>query len=118
MISTNAAYPNEESFFNTNIFCFLVKKLIRSCNGDRRTILDKKHPKLCKSLVGIENYIFPLDCQNYEKSEDFELVNKNLKGQFARCCQKWGIFGKFKYIFTPVLNCLSLQFISTKKLEY
>jgi hypothetical protein len=44
---TQASFPNEDSFNGDTNFCLVTKKLIRSCKGDRRPVLDIKYPNLC-----------------------------------------------------------------------
>jgi len=74
ILASQASYPNHESFSKTDIFCHLLKKLLRSCNGDRRTILDQKQPNLCSSLIEKENITSGIDCVNFENSYEYEMV--------------------------------------------
>jgi hypothetical protein len=49
-------------------FCFLVKKLLTSCNNEKRHSLDLKYPRLCLGLLQNEKKIKSFDCNHFDES--------------------------------------------------
>ena len=64
LLVTQASYPNEDSFSGTINFCLVLRKLVRSCNGDRRQVLDIKNPDLCPAIELEPKATQDLDCFN------------------------------------------------------
>jgi hypothetical protein len=54
---TQATYPNSHAFDKTKEFCFVLKKLIRSCNGDRRDSLIEEYPGICDNVLAVEDSV-------------------------------------------------------------
>lgn len=59
---TQATYPNEDSFTGTINFCLVLRKLVKSCKGDRRKILDIKYPDLCLAIEREPRARVELEC--------------------------------------------------------
>ncbi len=72
--TSQAAYPNEESFSSSSNFCLLLKKLVRNCDGDRKQSLSFKYPTLCSEVWREENEIYRLDCKTFEEDLEIEQV--------------------------------------------
>jgi hypothetical protein len=47
VVTTQASFPNLQSFGTSPEFCIVLKKVVRSCRGDRRPSLDSIYPDLC-----------------------------------------------------------------------
>jgi hypothetical protein len=73
LLVTQASYPNEDSFVGTTNFCLLLRKLVRSCNGDRRQVLDIKNPDLCPAIEAEPKAASNLDCFNTNTTEQVSL---------------------------------------------
>ena len=60
---TQATYPNIHAFDKTKEFCYVLKKLIKKCNGDKKDSLKEEYPELCPNILAIEdsNLNCPLD---------------------------------------------------------
>ena len=54
---TQATYPNSHAFDKTKEFCYVLKKLIRSCNGDRRDSLIEEYPGICDNVLAVEDSV-------------------------------------------------------------
>ena len=54
---SQATYPNNHAFDKTKEFCYVLKKLIRSCNGDRRESLIDEYPGICDNVLAVENSV-------------------------------------------------------------
>ena len=95
---TQATYPNLHAFDKTREFCYVLKKLIRSCNGDRRDSLIDEYPGICNNVLAVENSVTtcPIDSKklnltkelkrsivNYAK-ENIAKVNIFLKDPFVK----------------------------------
>ena len=68
MLATQASFPNEETFVGTINFCFLLKKLVTSCNNEKRHSLDLKYPRLCLELLKNEKKVKSFDCNDIDES--------------------------------------------------
>jgi hypothetical protein len=66
---------SQDSFSSTNNYCLLLKKLTRSCNGDRRQVIDAKYPKLCPAVLDISDFINGVNCEQFENSKEAERVS-------------------------------------------
>jgi hypothetical protein len=66
ILVTHATYPNEDAFEGTVNFCLTVKKMLASCNIEKRGPLDIKFPKLCPEVLKAEVQIESLDCNIFE----------------------------------------------------
>ena len=75
---TQASFPNEDSFNGDTNFCYTLKKLMRSCNGDRRPVLDAKYPLLCSVVTDVTKDFDPksVDCEKVGSGE--EVSNKQM----------------------------------------
>ena len=95
---TQATYPNSHAFDKTKEFCYVLKKLIRSCNGDRRDSLIEEYPGICDNVLAVEDSVTtcPIDSKkinltkelkksivNYAK-ENIAKVNIFLKDPFVK----------------------------------
>ena len=62
---TQASFPNEDSFNGDTNFCYTLKKLMRSCKGDRKQVLDIKYPLLCSTVNEVTEGFDPktVDCE-------------------------------------------------------
>ena len=93
---SQATYPNNHAFDKTKEFCYVLKKLIRSCNGDRRDSLTEDYPGICDNVLAVENSVTtcPIDSKkittelkksivNYAK-ENIARVNIFLKDPFVK----------------------------------
>ena len=54
---TQSTYPNLHAFDKTREFCYVLKKLIRSCNGDRRDSLIEEYPGICDNVLAVEDSV-------------------------------------------------------------
>ena len=66
MIS-QASYPSSNSFNRQPEFCVVVKKLINSCKGSRKLILDKIYPELCPNIQLLFDNNTQLHCEDLQK---------------------------------------------------
>ena len=99
---TSATYPNSHAFAKTLEFCYVLKKLIKSCKGDRKFSLEQAYeliyPNLCDNVLSIEESATtcPIDLKksnitnslkqfvvNYAK-ENIAKVNIFLKDPFVK----------------------------------
>lgn len=75
-LNTQASFPNEATFPESKTFCLLVKKLVRSCTGDRRQVLDLKYPEMCRIILDEEVIIQAMNCELFEnQNENGEVGN-------------------------------------------
>ena len=60
---TQATYPSDYGFIKTAEFCYILKKIINSCKGDRRISLEEHFPNICSSILSIDesSITCPLD---------------------------------------------------------
>ena len=60
---TQATYPSDYGFTKTAEFCYILKKIINSCKGDRRVSLEEHFPNICSSILTIDesSITCPLD---------------------------------------------------------
>ena len=74
---SQASYPNEGTFQGTSNFCFLLKKLMTSCNNEKTDQLDLKFPNLCAEVIKEAGLIGQLDCNIFEdESGSVAIQNK------------------------------------------
>ncbi len=59
LLTTSAAYPNQESFHLGDDYCLVLNKLRRSCKTEHRITLNMKYPELCS----IVKDTFGMTCQ-------------------------------------------------------
>ena len=71
---TQANFPNEATFPGTKTFCLLVKKLVRSCFGDRQPVLDLKYPGFCVDVLAEEDLIKSMNCADFETVKEYTEV--------------------------------------------
>ena len=71
---TTANYPNKHAFDNTKEFCYILKKIVKSCNGDRKEVLEEKYPNICLNMLEID--IIVTKCQIVTKNLN---ITKELK---------------------------------------
>ena len=48
---TTSRLPNRETFLEWNEFCLVLQKLIRTCQGWKRPLLDDHYPHLCAVIL-------------------------------------------------------------------
>jgi hypothetical protein len=65
VLVSESSYPSEDTFENTQNFCFLLKKLSTSCNIEKRRSLDQKYPELCGEIEKEQTVIQTLDCNTF-----------------------------------------------------
>ena len=60
---TQAAYPSTMAFDKTKEFCYVLKKIKKSCKNDRRPSLDNAYPGMCNDFDYIidDNVTCPFD---------------------------------------------------------
>ena len=51
--STHATYPSMLAFDKTEEFCYVLKKIAKSCKNDRRPSLDNVYPGMCNDFNDI-----------------------------------------------------------------
>ena len=71
---TQATYPNHHAFDKTKEFCYVLKKLIRSCNGDRRDSLIDEYPEICDNVLAVEGSVTtcPIDSKKINLTKEFK----------------------------------------------
>ena len=71
---TQATYPNLHAFDKTREFCYVLKKLIRSCNGDRRDSLIDEYPGICNNVLAVENSVTtcPIDSKKLNLTKELK----------------------------------------------
>ena len=48
---THASYPNHNSYHKSSDFCIVYNKLLKSCQSEKKLILDESYPDLCELLI-------------------------------------------------------------------
>ena len=48
---THASYPNHNSYLKSSDFCIVYNKLLKSCQSEKKLILDESYPDLCELLI-------------------------------------------------------------------
>ena len=72
---SQATYPNNHTFDKTKEFCYVVKKLIRSCNGDRRDSLIEDYPGICDNVLAGGVTTCPIDSKKITTELKKSIVN-------------------------------------------
>ena len=68
LLVTNSNYPTQETFKYTKEFCYVVLKLLQSCQTRGKPI-SKKYPKLCQliSILKANLYFISKKCDSKNK---------------------------------------------------
>ena len=94
---TQASYPSDYGFTKTKEFCYILKKIMNSCKGDRKVTLEEHFPGICPSILSMENsdLTCPLNFENINITNNIiEFVVAYTKENIA----KVNIFLKEPYV--------------------
>jgi hypothetical protein len=94
---TKATYPNSNAFFKTKEFCYVLKKLIRSCNGDRRDSLKEDYPEICDNVLAVEDLVTtcPIDYKTINLTKE---LKKSIVNYAKENIAKVNIFFKDPFV--------------------
>ena len=94
---TQATYPTNYGFIKTAEFCYILKKIIDSCQGDRRVSLEEHFPNICLSILTIDESTITCPL-NFEKTNITNKVRRFVVDYAKENIAKVNIFLKEPFV--------------------
>ena len=94
---TQATYPSNYGFTKTAEFCYILKKIINSCQGDRRVSLEEHFPNICSSILTIDESIITCPL-NFEKTNITNTIRRFVVDYAKENIAKVNIFLKEPFV--------------------